>query len=169
MDLQEKHREDKEEKKSMRSLIILFSYHHNNTEKVANVIARVLEAQVKTPKQVEPEELHEYDMVGFGSGIYSDKHHESLLRLADKLPQVRKANAFLFSTSAMTNEEKVANDHSALREKLQSKGYTIVDEFACKGFNTNSFLRYIGGINKDRPDSEDLKNAEEFANNLKTK
>jgi len=169
MDLQEKHREDKEEKKSMRSLIILFSYHHNNTEKVANVIARVLEAQVKTPKQVEPEELHEYDMVGFGSGIYSDKHHESLLRFADRLPQVTKANAFLFSTSAMTNEEKVAHDHSALREKLQSKGYTIVDEFACKGFNTNSFLRYIGGINKDRPDSEDLKNAEEFANNLKTK
>ncbi len=153
----------------MRSLIILFSYHHNNTEKVANAIARVLDAQVKTPKQVDLEEFHEYDMVGFGSGIYSDKHHESLLRLADRLSPVTKANAFLFSTSAMVNDEKVADDHAALREILHSKGYTIVDEFACKGFNTNSFLRFIGGINKGRPNSEDLKNAEEFANNLKTK
>ena len=151
----------------MKSLIILFSYHHNNTEKVAKVIARVLDAQVKSPQQVAPNELREYDLVGFGSGIYGDKHHESLLNLADRLPQGIRANAFLFSTSAMITEWKVTNDHSALREKLQSKGYTIVDEFACKGFNTNSFLRYIGGINKGRPNSEDLKNAEEFANNLK--
>jgi flavodoxin len=62
---------------------------------------------------------------------------------------------------------KVAKDHSKLREKLQSKGYLIVDEFACKGFNTNSFLKYIGGMNKGRPNAEDLKNAEEFAENLK--
>ena len=153
----------------MRSLIILYSYHHNNTEKVAKVISRVLEAQVKTPEQVDLEELQEYDLVGFGSGIYGDKHHESLLSLADRLPSVSKAKAFLFSTSAMINEWKVADDHSALGEKLQSKGYTIIDEFACKGFNTNSFLKYLGGMNKGRPNSEDLKNAEEFANNLKTK
>ena len=151
----------------MKALIILFSYHHNNTEKVANTIAHVLDAQVKSPEQVDPDMLHEYDLVGFGSGIYGDQHHESLLRLVDRLHPVTGANAFLFSTSAMINEWKVSNDHSALREKLQSKGYTIVDEFACKGFNTNSFLRYIGGINKGRPNSEDLKNAEEFANKLK--
>ena len=63
-------------------------------------------------------------------------------------------------------KEKVANDHSTLREKLQSKGYVIVDEFACRGFNTNSFLRYLGGMNKGRPNAEDLKHAEEFAQNL---
>jgi flavodoxin len=61
---------------------------------------------------------------------------------------------------------KVAKDHSTLREKLQSKGYIIVDEFACKGFNTNSFMRYLGGMNKGRPNAEDLKHAEEFAQNL---
>jgi flavodoxin len=63
-------------------------------------------------------------------------------------------------------EDKVAEDHSTLREKLQSKGYLIVDEFACHGFNTNSLLRYLGGMNKGRPNTEDLKNAEEFAQNL---
>ncbi len=151
----------------MKSLLVLVSYHHNNTEKIANVFAKVLEAQIKTPQQTNPEELQEYSLVGFGSGIYSDKHHKSLLELADKLPQVTNRRAFIFSTSAILGEKKVAEDHSTLREKLQSKGYMIVDEFACKGFNTNSFMKYLGGMNKGRPNAEDLKHAEEFAQNLK--
>ncbi|MBA7638249.1 hypothetical protein ES703_45902 [subsurface metagenome] len=151
----------------MKSLLVLFSYHHNNTEKIANVFAKVLDAQIKTPQQINPEELQEYSLIGFGSGIYGAKHHKVLLDLADKLPQVTNKKAFIFSTSAMTGEAKVAKDHSLLREKLQSKGYMIVDEFACKGFNTNSFMKYFGGMNKGRPNAEDLKHAEEFAQNLK--
>ncbi len=152
----------------MKSLLVLFSYHHKNTEKIAKVIAKVLNAQIKTPRQIDPEELQEYSLVGFGSGIYGDKHHKSLLDLADELPQVTNRKAFIFSTSAMLGEKKVAEDHSTLREKLQSKGYMIVDEFACKGFNTNSFMKYLGGMNKGRPNAEDLKHAEEFAQKLKT-
>jgi flavodoxin len=151
----------------MKALLVLFSYHHNNTERIANVFAKVLDAQIKTPQQVDPEELQEYSLVGFGSGIYGAKHHESLLDLADKLPHATYKKAFIFSTSAMLGGKKVANDHSTLREKLQSKGYMIVDEFACKGFNTNSFMKYLGGMNKGRPNAEDLKHAEEFAQKLK--
>jgi flavodoxin len=151
----------------MKSLLVLLSYHHNNTEKIANVIAKVLDAQIKTPQQINPEELQGYSLIGFGSGIYGAKHHKDLLDLADKLPQVTNRKAFIFSTSAMTGEAKVAKDHSLLRKKLQSKGYMIVDEFACKGFNTNSFMKYFGGMNKGRPNAEDIKHAEEFAQNLK--
>jgi flavodoxin len=151
----------------MKSLLVLFSYHHKNTEKIAKVFAKVLDAQIKTPKQINPDELQDYNLVGFGSGIYSDKHHKSLLNLADKIPQVTNRKAFIFSTSAMMGEDKVTKDHSILREKLQFKGYMIVDEFACKGFNTNSFLKYFGGINKGRPNAEDLKHAKEFAQSLK--
>ena len=151
----------------MKSLLVLFSYHHNNTEKIANVFAKVLDAQIKTPQQINHEELQEYDLIGFGSGIYGGKHYELLLDLADNLPKVTNRSAFIFSTSAIINKAKVAKDHSLLREKLQSKGYMIVDEFSCKGFNTNSFMKYFGGMNKGRPNAEDLKHAEEFAQNLK--
>ena len=151
----------------MKHLLVLYSYHHKNTEKVAKVFAKVLDAQIKTPQQTNPEELQEYSLLGFGSGIYGAKHHEFLLDLVDKLPHVTNRNAFIFSTSAMMGKAKVAEDHSLLREKLQSKGYLIVDEFACKGFNTNSFMKYFGGMNKGRPNAEDLKHAEEFAQNLK--
>jgi len=151
----------------MKSLLVLFSYHHNNTEKIAKVFAKVLDAQIKTPQQINSEELQEYDLIGFGSGIYGGKHHELLLDLADNLPQVTNKKAFIFSTSAIIRGAKVAKDHSQLREKLQSKGYIIIDEFGCKGFNTNSFMKYFGGMNKGRPNAEDLKHAEIFAQNLK--
>jgi flavodoxin len=151
----------------MKSILVLYSYHHHNTEKIANVFAKVLDAKIKTPQQIKPEKLQEYDVVGFGSGIYSAKHHQSLLELADNLQQVNNKKAFLFSTSGITGKSKSAKDHSMLREKLLLKGYTIVDEFQCKGFNTNSFLKLFGGMNKGRTNAKDLKNAEEFANNLK--
>ncbi|MHA1614577.1 MAG: flavodoxin family protein, partial [Candidatus Thorarchaeota archaeon] len=137
------------------------------TEKIANVFAKVLDAQIQTPRQVSLEEVQGYDLVGFGSGIYGDEHHRTLLDLADKLPQVTDKKAFIFSTSAMMGRDKVASDHSTLRSKLESKGYTIIDEFACKGFNTNSFLKYMGGMNKGKPNAKDLKHAEEFAQKLK--
>lgn len=153
----------------MKSLLIVFSYHHKNTEKIANAFAKVLDAQIKTPQEVNPEDLQEYDLIGFGSGIYDAKHHKGLLDLATKLPNVSDSNAFIFSTSAILGKDKVAEDHKSLREILQSKGFTIVDEFACKGYNTNSFLKYLGGMNKGRPNADDLKHAEEFAQNLMQK
>jgi flavodoxin len=148
-------------------LLILYSYHHNNTEKVANVIAKVFDAKVKTPLQTDPDELQDYDLIGFGAGIDSGKHYKPMLDLADKLPQIIDKNAFIFSTAALTGDKKRDEDHSILREKLESKGYVIIDEFQCKGFNTNSFMKYFGGMNRGRPNSKDLKNAEEFAQNLK--
>jgi flavodoxin len=159
---------------SMKSLIVLVSYHHHNTEKIANVFAKVLDAEIKSPQQAIPEEVQEYGLVGFGSGIYDDKHHKVLLDLADKLPQVTNKKAFIFSTSgapfnsrmAARSYEYARKCHTPLREKLESKGYKIVDEFCCAGFNTNNFIKFFGGINKGRPNAEDLKNAEEFALNL---
>jgi len=150
----------------MKSLIVLFSYHHNNTEKIAKVMAEVLDAQIKEPKQINPTELQEYDLIGFGSGIYGAQHHQSLLDLADKLPQAASKNTFIFSTSAIMGKSKVSDDHKALRKKLQAKGYIVIDEFACKGFNTNSFLKYFGGMNRKRPNQKDFSKAKAFTENL---
>jgi flavodoxin len=150
----------------MKSLLIVISIHHNNTVKIGHAIAQVLDAQLKKPQDINPEELQEFDLLGFGSGIYGAKHHKALFNLADKLPQVSNKKAFIFSTAALTNKDKTAQDHRWLRDKLESKGYDIVDEFQCKGFNTNSFMKYFGGMNKGRPNAEDLKHAEEFAQTL---
>ncbi len=151
----------------MKSLLVLFSYNHHNTQKVADVFAKVLDAQIKTPQQTNPQELQGYDLIGFGAGIDSGKHYKELLDFADQLPTVTDKKAFIFATSGVSNPKYKAKIHTTLREKLQTKGYIIVDEFNCHGFNTNSFLKVFGGMNKGRPNEEDLKNAEEFAQNLK--
>jgi flavodoxin len=152
----------------VKSLLVLCSYHHNNTRKIASVFAAALGAPTKTPQEVDADELSGYDLIGFGSGIYDEKHHPSMLDLVDRLAPAENKRAFIFSTSSIQEQAKVANDHSLLRGKLQAKGYQIVGEFSCRGFNTNSFLRLFGGINRGRPNAADLEHAQEFARNLET-
>lgn len=153
-----------------KSLVVVYSYHHKNTEKIAHVIAEVLGAEVKTPQQVKPEEIAEYDLIGFGSGIYSATFDPSVLDLAGRLPQVNNKKAFLFSTygapAFVANREFIEKNHSQIREKLKVKGYTVIGEFGCAGWNTNSFLKYFGGLNKGKPDATDLRNAEAFAGDI---
>ena len=62
----------------MKALLVLFSYHHNNTERVAKVFAEILDAEIKTPQQTDRNELQDYDLVGFGAGIDSGKHYRVL-------------------------------------------------------------------------------------------
>jgi len=160
----------------MKSIVIVCSYHHKNTEKVAKRIAGVLGAKIVSPQQLKPQELFDYDLIGFGSGIYDAKHHLKLLDLADIMPPANGNRAFLFSTDGMPRAlvksksmlaDKMREDHKVLREKLLAKGYTIAGEFGCAGFNTNSFLKWFGGINKCRPNENDLSLAETFARKLR--
>jgi flavodoxin len=157
----------------MKSLLVLYSYHHKNTEAVAKVLAQVLGAKIVTPREVSAAELAGYDLVGFGSGIDSGRHYAPILDLADKLPPVDAKKAFIFSTCGapafIVTDGFIHKNHAALRAKLEAKGYTITAEFGCPGFNTNMFLRYFGGLNKKRPNAEDLKRAEDFAQSLAQK
>ena len=150
--------------KIMKTLVICYSYHHKNTEKIASVFVKTLNGEIKVPQDVNPNALSEYDLIGFGSGIYFGKHHKSLLELSDKLSQVTEKKAFIFSTSGRTgNANKF---HKQLREKLQTKGYNIVGEFNCAGLDTYGLMKIVGGLNKARPNEDDIKQAEEFAKTL---
>jgi flavodoxin len=148
----------------VKTLVICFSYHHKNTAKIALVFASALNAEIKTPPEVNPNGLSEYDLIGFGSGIYFRKHHKSLLDLADKLPQVTNKKAFIFSTSGQTGT--TPKFHKKLREKLQSKGFNIVGEFNCAGLDTYGLMKIVRGLNKEHPNKDDIKQAEAFAQSL---
>jgi flavodoxin len=150
----------------MKTLVICFSYHHKNTAKIVSVFANTLDAEMKTPPEVDPNGLSEYDLIGFGSGIYFGKHHKVLLDFADKLPQVTNKKAFIFSTSGQTGNI-VSKFHRRLREKLVSKSFDVVGEFNCAGFDTYGLTKIVGGIKKGHPNEDDLKQAELFAQSLK--
>ncbi len=159
----------------MKSLIIVDSYHHGNTEKIANAMAGILGAEVRTPRTIDPKALERYDLVGFGSGIDSSKHYTPLLDLADSLPRIAGRKAFIFSTCGAPafafGETYITNyaqeSHAALRTRLASKGFAIVGEFNCPGHNSNSFLRFFGGLNKGRPNARDLEKATRFADTMR--
>ena len=148
----------------MKTLVICFSYHHKNTEKIASAFAKALDAEVKTPAEAEPTGLCDYNLVGFGSGISFGSHYKALLDFANKLPVVTDKKAFIFSTSGQTGHG--SKFHRKLRETLESKGFTVVGEFNCAGFDTYGFLKIVGGIQKGHPNEEDLKQAQDFAKSL---
>jgi len=147
----------------MKTLIILYSSHHHNTEKVAKMMAQTLDAIMKTPQQIIPEEIEKYDLIGFGSGIYNQRHHQRLFDLVNKLPIQNQKKAFVFSTSTFG----MLVQHKQLKEKLIEKGFNIVGEFSCPGFMNYSFIKYFfGGISKGRPNAKDIQKATEFAKNI---
>jgi flavodoxin len=152
-------------------LIILSSYHHKNTEKLANIISEVLSAEVISPNNVNIDKLQDYDLIGFGSGIYDGHHHKLQIELVDKLPTTKSKNVFLFSTTGsprfIINNDFIKQNHSLIKNKLEAKGYEVIGEFGCAGWNTNGFLKYFGGLNKDKPDNNDIIKAKEFALSLK--
>jgi len=145
----------------MRVLLIYNSVHHGNTEKIAKVIADELKAKMVKPTEEEVNKLSEYDLIGFGSGIYKGKHHERILQLVEKLPAVKGKKAFVFSTSGSSREY-----NETLKEKLTAKGFQVEGEFSCRGFDTYGPFKLIGGINKSRPNEEDCRKAREFAISL---
>lgn len=145
----------------MKSLIICISVTHGNTEKVARSMADALDAKMLKPHEVDVDSLPGYDLIGFGSGIFYFKHHRALFDLADRLPALKK-KAFVFSTGGMGS----VKFHGPLKTKLSEKGFDVVGEFSCKGFDTWGPYKLIGGRNKGKPDGKDLEDAMNFARQL---
>jgi flavodoxin len=147
----------------MKTLIAYISVHHQNTEKVAKAIATELGADLMLAAKAHPDSVTTYDLIGFGSGIYFLKFHKTLLQFIAGLSTVAGKRAFVFSTSGDGGTER----HAALKEQLMNRGFSIVGDFACKGWNTWGPLKLVGGINKGRPNEEDLEHARVFARKIK--
>jgi len=143
----------------MKTLIVYHSAHHGNTKKVAHQIAEVLGGKAISVKEVDQAEIARSEIVGFGSGIYFGKHHKELLSCIESL-EITKKKAFLFSTSG---KGIGGIFHSAAKKMLQEKGYEIVGEFSCKGYDTFGPLKLIGGMNRGRPGEKELSQARDFA------
>jgi flavodoxin len=145
----------------MKTIVICVSVHHGNTKKIADAIADVLHAQVCTPGKVDAAMLDDCDLIGVGSGIYYGQHHQSLLDFVDNLPLLHK-QAFVFSTRGGALD----HNHEPLKQRLERKGLRIIAEFSCKGLDTSGVFNYIGGVNNNRPNDNDLSDAREFARTL---
>jgi flavodoxin len=143
----------------MKTAIIYKSIHHGNTKKIAEVIANTLEADLFDLKDFNQDMIKEYDLIGFGSGKYFLRPHKKLRKFIEDLDDVEGKNAFVFSTSGD------GKPMGWLEKKLSKKGFMVLGEFYCRGFDTYALAKiiYRGNLNKGRPNEEDFKNAQNFA------
>ncbi|MGB9911314.1 MAG: flavodoxin family protein [Microgenomates group bacterium] len=148
-----------------RVLIIYKSVHHQNTLKIAKILGKELKAELKEAGQFNSLSLKNYDLVGFGSGIYFWQHHRQLLELVDRLKFSKDQKVFIFSTSGVSLGKIF---HRKLRRKLINKGCKVIGEFNCLGWDSFGILKFFGGINKNHPNQKDFQNARHFAKNLLT-
>lgn len=146
----------------MRTVVVYKSIHHHNTEKVARAMAEAIGADCFSLEESSPHYVKEFDLIGFGSGIYYSAHHQDLLHFVTVLGDLDGKKVFIFSTSGF--DELVF--HQPLKEKLQGHGAEVVGEFKCGGWHTFGPFGADGGLQPGRPDRVDLHNASEFARDI---
>ncbi len=146
----------------MKCAVVCVSVHHHNTEKIAAAISEVLGADLLQISDVNSGLLEQYDMIGFGSGIYFGKHHKKLFELIAGI-DLNGKNVFVFSTSG-TGSIKY---NKKLIDALISRGADVKGSFSCKGYDTYGVLKWIGGMAKGRPNSRDIEDAKDFVTTLK--
>jgi len=145
----------------LKVLIIYHSEHHGNTKKIAKAMAEKINADILKAAEVNLNKFEEYDIVGFGSGVYNGKLHKELSEILSKLSQQDDKKAFIFSTTGSKTYSSMA--HERFRPMLEEKGFEIIGEFSCLGFDTALTKE---GINKGRPNKQDIKDAEDFIVNI---
>ena len=154
----------------MRAIIVYQSIHHQNTAKIAATLAEKLECRAISVDKIRPQEIIKADLIGFGSGIYFGRFHRVLFALIEKLPVQTGKKAFLFSTSGIPKIPLLYDTHQSFRRVLVRKGFAIIGEFNCPGWDTYpKLVRPFGGIRKKRPNKFDLGKADHFGQCLKSK
>lgn len=142
----------------MKILAVVESKHKGNTLKIAKAMAEVAPVTITDIENAPKYNFHDYDIVGFGSGIYYGKHDKKLMELVGNFCD-KKAYTFVFSTSGADSFEK---NNKALVDLLKSKNKIVLGSFGCKGFDEYFIFKLVGGISKGHPDERDLKNAQSF-------
>lgn len=134
--------------------------HHGNTEKLVKRIAEECQVDLIDAVKQPDADLSSYDMIGFASGIYFSKFHQSILEFAEKnLPDDKKI--FLICTYGGSANYKT------IEQILDKRHASVVGKFGCKGYDTFGPFKLVGGIAKDHPNEEDMKNAADFRKKIR--
>ena len=143
----------------MRKVIVYASVHHGNTEKLVKSIAEECQVGLIDAVKQSDADLNSYDMIGFASGIYFSKFHQSILEFAEKNLLDNK-KVFLISTYGGSANYK------SIEQILNKKYSKVIGKFGCKGYDTFGPFKLVGGIAKGHPDEDDIKNAVKFVKGL---
>jgi len=138
------------------NIVLIYFSRGGNTRKVADAIAKELEISPIDVKKEQPE-VSSADLLVVGSGTYGGKPGKEMVAYLQNLKPVTGKKAACFASCAGDASKTLA----AMKEILNSKGYSILDCFSCFG-------KFAGLSKRGHPSEEELNQAREFARKLKT-
>lgn len=146
----------------MKTAICYYSRHHGNTLKILEAMAQEGGVDLVDVTTRQTVRLEEYDCIGFASGVYFGKSHQSVLAFARQyLP--RRKPVFLACTYGGARGDSM----NALSEIAKEKDCPVLGEFGCRGYDTFGPFKLVGGIAKGHPDRRDLDNARSFYRHIR--
>ncbi len=144
----------------MKTAIIYASMHHGNTLKIVEAIKDALSADTFDILKDSDIDISSYDCIGFASGVYFQQMHKSVLKMIEDTDFKSNQKVFLITTCGLDWFDYTRK----AKRILQSKNIECLGGFECRGYDTWSFLKFIGGIAKGRPNAKDIENARNFIN-----
>ncbi len=147
----------------MKALIIYCSDYKKNTEKIARIFAEKIGCDLINIRDTSSISIENYNLIGFGSGVYKESLSPKVFRLVDKL-NLKGKNVFVFSTSGAG----MKSYNNRLIKILKANGAINIGSFACKGsfiasdFTDKKIFDIVGRLSQGHPNDKDLKEAERF-------
>lgn len=141
----------------MKIIIIVKSDHRQNTLKIAEAMSEAAPITVVEYDNAENYNINDYDIVGFGSGIYAGKFSGKIIDYINENAE-NFTNAFVFSTSGTG---KPSNNDQVV-ELLNNMGKNVLGSFTCRGLCKWFIFALVGGISKGHPDVDDFDAAQQF-------
>ena len=108
----------------MKTAIIYYSRHHQNTKKLLDAIATREDVCLIDAVTVKEADLSDYHLIGFASGIYYGKFHQTVLEFAQKsLPAGKKV--FCLYTYGAPKDSYLRG----IKEIIQQKGCQLAGSY----------------------------------------
>ena len=145
-----------------KAVLFYYSYHHENTKKVAETIADRCDARLVRVPVHEEVDLKDYDLVGFASGIYMSEFGKPIRMFAQQLEGLEGKECFTLYTCGAP----AGTFDGAFADMLEKKGAHVSGRHHCRGFDTFGPFKLVGGIAKGHPTAAETDAAAAFVAGL---
>lgn len=149
----------------LKTVIVYRSKHHGNTKKLVDAIVAahpdIDTVDVGALGKNEYPDLSPYHIIVMASGIYYGSFDKDLLRVADHC--LRDGDKVV---GLMTYGGQSKYNGRDLDSACRLKFANLLCMYGCPGFDTYGPFKFVGGMNKDRPNQEDIDGAVAFYDRL---
>ena len=150
---------------AVRTVILYRSKHHGNTKKLVDAVVAahpdIDVIDVASLGKKDLPDLSSYHIICFASGIYYGKFDKDVLRIAQECLRDGD-NVIALMTYGGSSKFNGRDLDGICRLKLAS----FHTAYGCPGYDTYGPFKLMGGMNKGRPNAEDIQGAVDFYDRL---